>query len=104
MGHLAQRLPVLAAGPRTRKRIITQRTHMTKPHIGNVPGAQQHAEGQQGDKTRETFREQIATARDAPDPTEPEGEPNRPGKHRLTEDRQQHDEAEKNSEHDRERR
>jgi hypothetical protein len=104
MGHLARRLPVVDARATTRTPIITRRQRMTKHHEGDVPGAQQHAEGQQGEKTREQFQRQIATARDAPDPTEPEGEPTRPGKHRLTEDRQQHDEAERNSEHDRERR
>jgi hypothetical protein len=65
---------------------------------GDVGGPQQHAEGQHGEKTHERFREQISEFRDAPDPTEPEGIPHREGKHRLDEDRQQHDEAERDSE------
>jgi hypothetical protein len=75
----------------------------TKPD-GQVPGAQRHAEGQHGDKTREQLVRENATGRDLPDPTLPEGVPHREGKHRLAEDRQQHDAAEKDSERNRERR
>lgn len=71
---------------------------MAKPNEGNVKGAQEHAEGQHGAKTRERLQELNATGRDAPDPTRPEGTPVREGKHRITEDRQQHDEAERRSE------
>jgi hypothetical protein len=71
---------------------------------GQVPGAQEHGEGQHGDRTRERLVEQNATGRDEPDPTRPEGEPHREGKHRLDEDRQQHDPAEKDSERNRDRR
>ena len=71
---------------------------MAKPNEGNIKGAQQHAEGQHGDKTRQRLQELNATGRDNPDPTQPEGTPVRQGKHRITEDREQHDEAEKSSE------
>jgi hypothetical protein len=74
-----------------------------KENQGQQPGPQQHAEGQHGERTHERFREQISEFRDQPDPTEPEGIPHREGKHRLDEDRQQHDEADKNSEKNRER-
>jgi hypothetical protein len=71
---------------------------MGKPTEGNIKGAQDHAEGQHGKKTLERLQEINATGRDKPDPTQPEGTPNRPGKHRITEDRQQHDESELRSE------
>ena len=77
---------------------------MAKNDDGNQQGKQQHAEGQHGERAHERLREQISEFRDTPDPTQPEGIPMREGKHRLQEDRQQHDEAEKNSEHDKERR
>ena len=76
-------------------------------------GPQRHAEGQHGDKAHAAFLEEIhkndRTAANAADPAPHErdfdefGVPT-PGRHRLQEDRQQHDEAEKNSEHNRERR
>lgn len=46
---------------------------MAKPTDGNIKGAQEHAEGQHGKKTRERLQELNATGRDAPDPTQPEG-------------------------------
>lgn len=73
---------------------------MAKPTRGHVKGAQQHAEGQQGPKTHRMQQALNATGRDKPDPTRPSGPPTREGKHRLTEDRQQHDLAEKISELD----
>ncbi len=72
---------------------------------GQQPGPQDHAEGDHGPKTRARLRQQLQS-----------GTPRRPaeqvveetrhnaayhGKRRLVEDRQQHDEAEKNSEHTR---
>jgi hypothetical protein len=63
------------------------------------PGPQQHAEGQHGERTHQRFLESIqegggdrsaATKRTESPPVE--------GHHRLHQDRQQHDEAEKNSE------
>jgi hypothetical protein len=61
----------------------------------DAAGAQRHAEGAHGDKTHRRLVEQLQ-----------EGEPVRKqtqgpaveGHHRLDEERQQHDEAEKNSE------
>jgi len=69
---------------------------------GNQKGAQRHAEGQQGDRTKSRQQEELhsgsgsrseATHREAQHPTD--------GKHRLFEGRQQHDEAELNSEKNR---
>ena len=73
---------------------------------GDQPGAQTHAEGQYGDRTRSANRERIRQSEgqadgegdDQPDATDPGA-----GRHRLDEDRQQHDEADKNSEKNRER-
>lgn len=56
---------------------------MGKPTEGNIKGAQAHAEGQHGGKTRERLKELNATGRDAPDPTQPEDTPVRQGKHRT---------------------
>ena len=92
---------------------------MAKPNEGNQKGAQAQAEGQHGDKTRSRLKEQLNDegARDethsqraANDPNrfgkraeaaaEPhEGDfPEHDGRHRLFEGREQHDEADKNSE------
>lgn len=69
---------------------------------GNQKGAQRHAEGQQGEKTRSRQQEQLhsgskareeGTERDTHHPTD--------GRHRLFEQREQHDEAEQNSEKNR---
>jgi hypothetical protein len=86
---------------------------MSKPHDDkDRRGAQQHAEGQQGDKTRAAFDENLHhPQRDADDDVmsaegskdfDAFGRP-KPGHHRLNEDREQHDPAEKDSEikHDR---
>jgi len=59
------------------------------------PGPQHHAEGQHGDKTRQAFIEQLQHPAAAQD--ELKGKPVE-GHHRLHQDRQQHDEAEKSSE------
>lgn len=59
------------------------------------PGPQHHAEGQHGDKTHKRFIEQLQEGTSAAKQTEG---PPLVGNHRLHEDRQQHDEAEKNSE------
>jgi len=69
------------------------------------PGPQDHAEGDHGEKTRRHIAEQLQSR----PPEEPEAqviEKKRhraayEGKRRLVEDRQQHDEAEKNSERER---
>ena len=63
------------------------------------PGPQRHAEGQHGEQTHKRFIEILqegGTSRDAaPKQTEA---PLVEGHHRLHQDRQQHDEAEKGSE------
>jgi hypothetical protein len=59
------------------------------------PGPQNHAEGQHGELTHRRFIEQIQEG--SPTPKQTEGKPVE-GHHRLHQDRQQHDEAEKNSE------
>ena len=72
---------------------------------GHMQGKQTHAEGQQGDKTRDAFREGIKGGMNNDSNTEGVAERGSPygatpsdGRHRLSEDREQHDEAEKNSE------
>ena len=62
---------------------------------GRQPGPQRHAEGQHGDKTHRRFIEQLQEGTGSTRRTE--GAPVE-GNHRLHQDRQQHDEAEKNSE------
>jgi hypothetical protein len=59
------------------------------------PGPQRHAEGQHGERTHRRFIEQVQGGSGAEKRTE--GKPVE-GHHRLHQDRQQHDEAEKNSE------
>ena len=65
-------------------------------------GAQEHAEGQHGEKTHGQFLENVQN------PLNPVDDDviarDSTGKHRLYEDREQHDEADKNSELGRERR
>ncbi|HJQ18979.1 MAG TPA: hypothetical protein VJ867_01435 [Gemmatimonadaceae bacterium] len=68
-------------------------------------GPHQHAEGRPGDKTHARFVEQLAES-SAPDtadaPADRSAEAtgaSTDGHHRLREGREQHDEAEKNSEH-----
>jgi hypothetical protein len=75
-------------------------------------GPQQHAEGQQGEKTHEAFLDNLHAGKAGADDADSRrqsrdfDEFGNPvvGHHRLDEDRQQHDEAEKNSEANRERR
>jgi len=57
-------------------------------------------EGWQGDKTHNAFQQRLHSPLMGSDADEALPEP-RPERHRLTEDRQQHDEAEKNSEKNR---
>lgn len=66
----------------------------------NQRGAQTHPEGGQGDRTREHHREQLESGASEAraDDVAP---PMRPGKHRIHEDRQQHDEADLRSEQNR---
>jgi hypothetical protein len=76
---------------------------------GQQPGPQKHAEGQHGDAAHAAFIEGLHGKHGGSE--ESEGAPqeensDRPiaGHHRLSEDREQHDEAEKNSEANRLRR
>lgn len=67
-----------------------------KPHD---TGPQRHAEGQHGDRTHRRFIEQLQESTTRDGDTEPITEPREiEGHHRLHQDREQHDEAEKNSE------
>lgn len=59
------------------------------------PGPQNHAEGQHGERTHRRFLEQLQEG--AAEPKRTEGR-DVEGHHRLHQDREQHDEAEKNSE------
>jgi hypothetical protein len=66
---------------------------------GRQKGAQRHAEGQHGVKAHARFIESLQEGREA---ATSELEAQSPeGAHRLHEDREQHDEAEKNSEKNR---
>jgi hypothetical protein len=71
---------------------------------GVQKGPQDHAEGQHGTKTRNKILEQLHSGNGVkpevtPDPLEPSKNiPHHNAAHRLFEERQQHDEAEKNSE------
>jgi hypothetical protein len=66
---------------------------------GRQKGAQRHAEGQHGKRAHARFIETLQEAR-APSARELGGRSRR-GEHRLKEDRQQHDDAEKHSEKNR---
>jgi len=70
-------------------------------------GKQAHAEGMQGDKTRKALIENLQGGGGMADDSSTEGVAERgspyganpsDGRHRLNEEREQHDEAEKNSE------
>lgn len=71
---------------------------------GVQKGPQDHAEGQHGSKTHSKFLEQLKTGNGTPPENSENGlEPKKNlahhnAAHRLFEQRQQHDEAEKNSE------
>lgn len=72
-------------------------------------GAQRHPEGGHGERTTAAIREQLqsrgrnAGEGNAQDPAGTE-HANRSGRHRIREDRQQHDAADRNSEKNRRRR
>ena len=70
-----------------------------KDRTNDQPGAQRHAEGEYGDLTRERNRERIQEPFDV-DETD-DLNPPKAGRHRIHEDREQHDEADKNSEKNR---
>lgn len=63
-------------------------------------GAQTHPEGGHGERTRERLREAHDSGMSEPPADEAQPD-QRLGKHRLHEDREQHDEADKNSEKNR---
>lgn len=72
----------------------------------NQQGKQPNVEGRQGDKTHSAFLEGLhGSTRDGDDATESRlgdaSHPTNDGHHRLQEDREQHDEAEKDSEYNR---
>jgi hypothetical protein len=80
---------------------------MAKSNEGAQQGAQDHGEGQHGDKTHSQFIEDLHGKHGGSEESEgaPQGQNDvdaygRPitGHHRLREDREQHDEADKNSE------
>jgi hypothetical protein len=86
---------------------------MAKPTRNNQPGTQDRPEGSHGDKAHDAFIESLHGKHGGSEESEgsPQGQNDadvygRPieGHHRLHEDRQQHDEAEKNSEANRLRR
>ncbi|MGH7678965.1 MAG: hypothetical protein ACRENU_10900 [Gemmatimonadaceae bacterium] len=62
-----------------------------------TPGPQHHAEGQHGEKTHRRFMEMLTESSSSGDESEII-RAHTEGQHRLHEDRQQHDEAEKGSE------
>ena len=67
-------------------------------------GGQVHAEGQHGEKTREAILQQLNANGQRTGDAEQERQEAvsmREGKHKIHEDREQHDEAEKNSEKNR---
>ena len=66
---------------------------------GRQKGAQRHAEGQHGEKARSRFIESLQEGR--PPSASELGGARTDGSQRLSEDREQHDEAEKNSEKNR---
>jgi hypothetical protein len=70
---------------------------------GVQKGPQEHAEGQHGSKTRSKILEQLHSGNGVkpetpPNPLEPKNDSHHNAAHRLFEERQQHDEAEKGSE------
>ena len=73
-----------------------------KERGGNQKGAQTHAEGQHGKKAHSRMLEQLHSGESGEDRNSgPQRGAPKEGNHRLYEDREQHDEAEKNSEKNR---
>ncbi len=67
---------------------------MGKKNRGMQKGAQRHAEGDHGQKTHRAIIEQLQSrSRDSNNENKPSTLHDSPGKHRLFEDREQHDEA-----------
>lgn len=75
---------------------------MGKNRDGTHPGETNHGEGQHGNKTHKAFLEQLQSgSRDEDSAGMPT--PQSTGGHRLAENREQHDEADRNSEANRKR-
>jgi len=77
-----------------------------REHEGDQRGAQSHAEGEYGDVAREANRDRVHHSErqaDGAGDDASEPPPTADGRHRLSEDRQQHDEADKNAEKNRAR-
>jgi len=72
-----------------------------KDHSNDQPGAQRHAEGEYGDKARQRNLEQLHSGEASDEDSESDTTGSPPGRHRLQEDRQQHDEADLQSEKNR---
>ncbi len=70
-----------------------------KDRTNDQQGAQKHAEGEYGDRARERNQERLQERLADVDETDPPT--NRAGKHRMYEGREQHDEADLNSEKNR---
>ena len=105
--------------PRRKNEPATQgseqvRDARNKPAAGGQKGPQVHAEGQHGSKTHAAFLAQLqspgvtrkesnAGAPRVDEPVERDGasQTTRAGKHKIWEDREQHDEADKNAEKNR---
>jgi hypothetical protein len=86
----------------TEPRASTEGTRPARARGGTQPGPQDHAEGEHGAKTRQRILEQLQSGRHEEPVKERRARAHLKagweGKRRLVEDRQQHDEAEKNSE------
>jgi len=74
---------------------------MSEKREGRQKGAQTHAEGQHGARAHAHFLEQLHTPTAAVRASGSETRGEIAGRHRLEESRRQHDDAEKNSEHNR---
>jgi hypothetical protein len=73
-----------------------------KDQSNNQPGAQRHAEGEYGDKARQRNLEQLQSGDEGQaDGSESDTADSQLGRHRIHEDRQQHDEADLRSEKNR---
>jgi hypothetical protein len=77
-----------------------------KNRNGRQQGPQRHAEGQHGERTHARFLEQIHEKMDrgADDASAPNVDRSNEGRHRSDGDGQQHDDADKKSEFNRQRR
>ena len=72
-----------------------------KDQSNNQPGAQRHAEGEYGQVARKANQERIETSQDETDANDDVNAQSGEGRGHLYEDRQQHDEADKNADKNR---